>query len=77
MTATRFLNIPISHDGEGLNGAVAQLNAGGYYAIVIAANAVLYGPQVERLHNRIPAIALVGDTLNIVDRSAQQDGQDQ
>lgn len=76
MTATRFLNIPITHDGDGLNSAITRLNAGGYYAIVIGPNAILYGPQFERLHNRFPAIALVGDTLTIVDRSAQQESQD-
>ena len=77
MTATRFLNIPITHDGDGLNGAITRLNAGGYYAIVIGPNAILYGPHNEPLRNRMPYIALVGDTLDIADRSTQHDHQDQ
>ena len=67
------IEIPVTHEGEGLQGVVRALNTAGYYA-TIAGNAgdvlVLYGPRSEHLSNRVPYVALIGDTIRVTDRSA-------
>lgn len=67
------IEIPVTHAGDGLHGVVRALNAAGYYAIVtgyLGNVLVLYGPRTEHLSQRVPYVALLGDTIRVTDRSA-------
>lgn len=70
-----FIEIPVTHEGEGLQGVVRALNTAGYYA-TITGNAgdviVLYGPRGEHLRSRVPYVALLGDTIIVSDRSKDE-----
>jgi len=71
----QFVQIPVTHDGEGLNGVVRRLHAIGYYATIIGNSGdvvVLYGPRVDHYVTRSPYVALIGDTISVSDRSAEQ-----
>lgn len=67
-----FIEIPVTHEGEGLHGVVRALKAAGYYAAVLGNLGdvmVIYGPQAEHLNNRVPYVALIGDTIRVSNRS--------
>jgi hypothetical protein len=68
-----FIEIPVTVEGEGLHGVVRALKAAGYYAAVLGNLGdvmVIYGVQSEHLNSRVPYVALVGDTIRVLDRSA-------
>lgn len=68
-----FVEIPVTIEGEGLHGVFRALKAAGYYAAVLDSLGdvmVIYGPQAEHLNNRVPYVALIGDTIRVTDRSA-------
>jgi hypothetical protein len=70
-----FVTIPVTHDGEGLHGVARALNSAGYYATVVGNMGdvlVMYGPYGEHLGTRMPYVAIVGDTIRVTDRSAEQ-----
>lgn len=69
------VEIPVTHEGAGLNGVVRALNAAGYYGMIVGNPylAVLYGPRGEHLNQRVPYVALVGDTIRVSDRSKNSD----
>lgn len=67
------IEIPVTVEGEGLHGVVRSLKAAGYYAAVLGNLGdvmVIYGPQTENYANRVPYVALIGDTIRVTDRSA-------
>lgn len=71
-----FIEIPVTHEGEGLHGVMRALNAAGYYAVVVGnlgEVVLMYGPRIERVGNRMPYVALVGDTIRVSDRSADSE----
>lgn len=71
------IEIPVTHEGDGLHGVVRALNTAGYYASicgVIGEVVVMYGPRSEHLNNRVPYVALIGDTIRVTDRSADSQG---
>jgi len=71
-TAAGWVAIPVTHEGEGVHGAAQRLNDAGYYAVILNTPrdvAILYGPRLENLATRIPFLALIGDTIRVVDRS--------
>lgn len=71
-----FVEIPVTHDGEGLHGVVRALNTVGYYGTVtwggVGDPVILYGPKAEHLNQRMPYVALIGDTIRVTDRSADR-----
>lgn len=61
-----YAEIPVTHDGEGLNGVIRDLNHIGYYATIIGNLGdvvILYGPRHDIGSKRYPTAALVGDTI--------------
>lgn len=70
------IEIPVTVEGEGLHGVVRTLKAAGYYAAVLGNLGdvmVIYGPKAEHLNQRVPYVALVGDTIRVTDRSADRE----
>jgi hypothetical protein len=75
-----YVEIHVSHEGRGIAGVVERLHDAGYYATVVGNMGdamVIYGPRQNFLANRVPYVALIGDTIRVSDRtwSPQQQNQ--